>query len=95
MGETAAEIERRLERGEWLRPGDVATLLSVHRMTIDRMIRAGRIRFRLVPGTGKHRECNPEDVRRELVARRVVREGYPEIETGPAPEEEQGQQDGK
>jgi len=90
MGGTAAEIERRLEHNEWLRPGDVATLLSVSRKTVDRLIGAKRIRYRLIPGSGRHRLCNPDDVRQLLVEARKVHGGD---EAGPAPEGEQGQQE--
>ena len=72
MGGTAEEIERRVRAGEWPTPGDVATLLDVGRKTVDRMLTAGLIRYRVKPGTGKHRECHPDDVLRELVRRRTV-----------------------
>jgi len=75
MADTAEEIRRRLDGGEWLRPGDVSILLGVNRKTVDRMIRAGTIRYRLIPGTGRHRICHPDDVRRELSERDEVRTG--------------------
>jgi hypothetical protein len=74
VGGTAEEIEERVKAGEWPTPGDVATLLDVGRKTVDRMLRADPpvIRYRVKPGTGQHRECNPEDVLRELAKRRTV-----------------------
>jgi hypothetical protein len=74
MGGTAEEIERRVRAGEWPTPGDVATLLSVGRKTVDRMLtaRPPLIRFRIKSGTGRHRECHPDDVLRELARRREV-----------------------
>jgi hypothetical protein len=75
VGGAPEEIERRLAAGEWLRPGDVALLLKVDRRTVDRLLRAERIRYRLVPGTGRYRECHPDDVQRELDDRRRVHGG--------------------
>jgi hypothetical protein len=74
MAGTPEEIERRLDGGEWLRPGDVAILLGVSRKTVDRMLSATppAMRWRRKPGTGRYREVHPEDVRRELDARRKV-----------------------
>lgn len=74
MAGTVEDLERRLAAGEWLRPGDVARLLGVARTSVVRMLNADppQIRYRLKPGTGRHRECHPDDVRRELDARRRV-----------------------
>lgn len=72
MGETAAGIERRLDAGEWLRPGEVAIVLGVDRRTIDRMLRSNLLRYRIRPGVGRYRETHPADVRRELDKRRAV-----------------------
>lgn len=74
MASTPEEIERRLDAGEWLRPGDVAILLGVSRKTVDRMLpdQSPTMRWRRKPGTGRHREVHPEDVRRELDARRNI-----------------------
>jgi hypothetical protein len=72
VGGTAEEIERRVRAGEWPTPGDAAILLDVGRKTVDRMLTAGRIRYRVKPGTGQHRECHPDDVLRELARRRTV-----------------------
>jgi hypothetical protein len=74
MGGTADEIERRLDQGDWLLPGDVAILLEVDRSTIVRMLNADppRIRFRRRPGAGQYRECHPDDVRQLLEERRRI-----------------------
>ncbi|MFF0823087.1 hypothetical protein ACFYUR_22220 [Micromonospora haikouensis] len=69
------ELEERLSRGEWLLPGEVALLLSVSRSTVIRVFLnpdPPKIRYRIRPGSGQYRECHPEDVRRELDARRRV-----------------------
>ncbi|HEV2928302.1 MAG TPA: helix-turn-helix domain-containing protein [Propionibacteriaceae bacterium] len=60
-----AAIERRLDDGEWLRPGEVAALFGTTRTSIHRWLRAGRIRHRR-RGPRQDRFLNPEDVRREL-----------------------------
>lgn len=74
MSRTVEDLERALDAGEWLRPGDVARLLDISRAAVVRMLNAEppQIRYRVKPGTGRHRECHPEDVRRELVARRQI-----------------------
>jgi hypothetical protein len=74
MGGTAEEIERRVRAGEWLTIGDIAILLNVGRKTVDRMLKKDPpvIRYRVKSGTGHHRECNPDDVLRELAKRRTV-----------------------
>lgn len=62
------ELIRRLAAGEWLRPGEVAEILRVHRKTVHNMMLPGdgqRIRTAFTGG-GKQRVCNPEDVRRHL-----------------------------
>lgn len=59
-----AEIERKLDAGEWLGPGQVAALFNTSRTSVDRWLRSGRITYRRGP-TGR-RELNPADVRREL-----------------------------
>ncbi|OKI47250.1 hypothetical protein A6A27_10400 [Micromonospora sp. CB01531] len=68
------ELERALDAGEWLRPADVAELLGVSKSTVVRMLNADPpgLRFRRKAGTGRHREVHPEDVRRQLAARRQV-----------------------
>lgn len=65
-------VEQRVRAGEWLRPGDAAVLLGVDRRTVDRMLRAGVMRYRVKPGTGRHREVHPEDLLREWATRRRV-----------------------
>lgn len=67
------EIEQRLDAGEWLRPGEVATLLDVSRTTVHGLLKRGEIRYRATPGG--QRRCNPEDVRRLLDAARRVHGG--------------------
>lgn len=68
------DLEQRLSAGDWLEPAEAAALLDVSKSTVVRMLNADPpvIRFRRKPGTGRHRELNPEDVRRELDARREV-----------------------
>jgi hypothetical protein len=69
-----AELQRRLDAGEWLRPGEVAALLETTRASIDRWIRAGRLGYRS-RGPGGHRVINPDDVRKELDAYRQEHRG--------------------
>jgi hypothetical protein len=60
------ELERRLNAGEWLTPGEVAKLLGVGRTTMHDMLeRGGVIRWTTKPAS-RHRICNPADVRRVL-----------------------------
>lgn len=73
--DTAGEIERRLARGEWLLPGEVAVLLGVDRSTVIRAyLRPDPplIRYRRRPGRGGYRECHPDDVRLVLAERRRI-----------------------
>lgn len=76
MPDDVQAIERRLDAGEWLRPGEVAKLLGVGgrplgRTTVHRYLKSGRIRYRN-RGGGTQRECHPDDVRELLAeARRV------------------------
>jgi hypothetical protein len=74
MGGTPEELELRLDKGEWLLPGDVAILLGVDRSTVVRMLTAEppKMRFRVRAGAGGYRECHPEDVRRELAERHRI-----------------------
>lgn len=74
MSNDVADIERRLNADEWLRPGDVALLLGVARSTVHEYLKAGRIRYRR-KGGGVQRECHPDDVRRLLAEAREVRRG--------------------
>jgi excisionase family DNA binding protein len=76
-----AELERRLNAGEELSPGEVAALLGVGRTTVHDMIRAGKIRYTKTPGG--HRRCNPDDVRRLLDERRQVHGGERPVELMP------------
>lgn len=69
-----AAVERRLDAGEWLRPGEVAVLFDAGRATIDRWIKAGRIGYRR-RGPAGYRVLKPEDVRRELDEYRRERRG--------------------
>lgn len=73
--DTAAQIEARLDAGEWLLPGEVAALLGVDRSTVIRAYLLSDpplIRYRRRPGRGGYRECHPADVRTVLVERRRV-----------------------
>lgn len=75
MAGTVEELEARLDRDEWLLPGEVATLLGIDRTTVIRAYlkpEPPKIRYRHRAGAGGYRECHPEDVRRELAARRQV-----------------------
>ncbi|WP_431897480.1 hypothetical protein [Micromonospora haikouensis] len=72
---TPEELEARLDEGAWLLPGEVAALLDIDRTTVIRAYLKSsppKIRYRLRAGSGRYRECHPEDVRRELDARRRV-----------------------
>lgn len=72
---TADELEARLTQGAWLLPGEVAKLLGIDRTTVIRAYlnpEPPKIRFRRRAGAGGYRECHPDDVRRELDARRQV-----------------------
>jgi excisionase family DNA binding protein len=72
MVDEPAELERRLHaggEGAWLTIGEVAAVLGAARTNVDRMLRGGRLRYKVKVGTGKHRICNPEDVLRELAER--------------------------
>ncbi|MFB9852426.1 hypothetical protein ACFFMR_18790 [Micromonospora andamanensis] len=72
---TVEDLEARLRDGAWLLPGEVAKLLDVDRSTVIRaylLPEPPKIRFRRRAGAGGYRECHPEDVRRELAARRQV-----------------------
>lgn len=62
---TAEDIERKLDAGEWLRPGEAAELLGTSRTTVHRWLTDGRVRYRQRP-LSTRRELHPEDVRRLL-----------------------------
>lgn len=70
-----AELERRLNAGDWLLIGEAAAVLGISRATVDRLLTAGTIGHRIRPGAGSYRECNPTDVRRLLDERRRERRG--------------------
>src|SRR5688572_20525326 len=60
-----AELLKRAEGGEWLRTGDVATLLGISRSSAHRLVVDGTIEHKFRIG-GKQRLCNPDDVLRLL-----------------------------
>lgn len=72
-----AELERRLNAGEWLQTGEVAVLLELGQKTIDRRIAAGQIKTRPKAGS-TWRLCDPEDVKLLLADMR----GAPRPSTG-------------
>ncbi|RBQ05133.1 hypothetical protein DQE82_26655 [Micromonospora sp. LHW51205] len=75
MAGTVEELEARLDRGDWLLPGEVAKLLGIDRTTVIRAYlnpEPPKIRFRRRAGSGGYRECHPGDVRAELDRRRQV-----------------------
>jgi hypothetical protein len=84
MADGAEGLERRVRAGEWLTPGEVAALLGASRATVDRMLTAEPpvLAYRFKPGTGRHREVQPESVLAELERRREVHGGAAE---DPAP----------
>lgn len=69
-----AELPAALERGEWLTTGEVAELLRVDPSTVHRLQDAGRLKYKLRPGTGYNptRECDPLDVAALFAAREEV-----------------------
>lgn len=71
---TGGELGAALERGEWLTTGEVAELLRVDPATVHRLQAAGRIKYKLRPGTGYNptRECDPVDVADEKRRREEV-----------------------
>jgi excisionase family DNA binding protein len=77
MSETS-DLQRRLDAGEALSPGEAATLLKVHRSTVDRLLNRGRLRYTVKPGTGEYREIEPESLRTELARRSQVHGADPE-----------------
>ncbi len=70
-----ADLQRRLDAGDWLLIGEVGALLGISRATVDRMLVAGSIGHRIRPGSGGWRECNPADVRQHLTDRRREHRG--------------------
>lgn len=71
---TAAELRDALAQGEWLSLGEAAIVLDAARNTVHRMLTAVPpvIRFRLKPGSGRHRELHPGDVLAQLERRSRV-----------------------
>lgn len=70
-----AELERRLNAGEWLSTGEVAVLLGTSRWTVIRIVDIGRVidgvEYRIgTRGLGRNRELDPKDVKAILDARR-------------------------
>lgn len=74
MGSDSTDLQRRLDAGERLSPGEAAELLGIHRSTVDRMLKSGALAYYVKPGSGEHREVDPESLRAEL-ARRAERHG--------------------
>lgn len=68
-----AEIERRLDAGEWLGPSAVAKLLGVSRTTVHRLFEDEKLAYRTTPGG--QRRADPADVRRMLEQTRTVHRG--------------------
>ncbi len=73
-----ADLERRLEAGEWLTPGQVAAVLQIGRTTVHAMLRAKTIGHRKKPGLGQYRICNPADVKRLLAESRAETRAEPD-----------------
>jgi hypothetical protein len=83
---TPAELEQRLQAGEWLHPGEVATLFGMTRGAVvywlnnGVMLDGSRFRIRFTKSPGGWRSCNPEDVTRVLAAHRRERiAGEPDV----------------
>jgi hypothetical protein len=83
-GQDQADIEQRMEKGEWLRIGDLMTLFGqpekpASRSSVDRWIRNGAtfgkkrlvIRYKLEPSGD--RICHPDDIAAVLAESRKVR----------------------
>jgi hypothetical protein len=65
MPRSRDELRQALKVGEWLRVGDLATVLGVSASTAHRLLLSGEIGWRYKPG-GKQRAADPADVRRLL-----------------------------
>ncbi|TDC42106.1 hypothetical protein [Micromonospora sp. KC213] len=74
MPRTVDDLRQALDAGEWLRPADAALVIGVSKSVVVRMLTADppKMRYRVKAGTGRHRECHPDDVRREMEARHQV-----------------------
>lgn len=74
MTDPRADLEARVNAGEWLRPTEVATLFDAGRSTIHGWIQRGVLTVRRHP-VNKYRTVNPEDVQRLLAEMREEPEG--------------------
>lgn len=89
--ETAADIERRLREGAWLKPGEVATLFGKSRWAVDYWLRKGvkihgqdeRLMIGYRESPGRHRECDPADIVRLLESYRTRRTTAPRTSSSP------------
>jgi IS30 family transposase len=79
VNQTPEELQRLLDRGDWLTSGQIATLLGRGRTTMWRRLQRPDMRYQLSPGGQK--AYHPEDVRRLVAEAREVRGGEP---AGPA-----------
>jgi hypothetical protein len=61
-------LKARLDRSEWLRPSEVATLLDVSRTKVHNMLTAGTLKFDNLPDS-KYRVVDPASVRPHLPKR--------------------------
>lgn len=77
-----AALRTRVEAGEWLRSGDVSTVLGLSRSTVHRLLTSGEIAWKKRPG-GKQRYCNPADVLRLLKEADELRRGQMPPRTDP------------
>lgn len=68
MSADLADIEKRLNAGAWLRPGEVGALFGRTRWAVNYWMQTGKIGFRKSPGG--HREADPDDVKRILAEHR-------------------------
>lgn len=69
-----AELERRIEAGEWLTAGHVAIVLDVSRSSVVRMLDDGKLGFRKKPGS-RYRMVNPAEVKQMLEESRQEHRG--------------------
>ena len=76
MVQDRAELEQRLDRGEELSPGEVATLVGLGRTTVHDLLESGRLAYTKTPGG--HRRVQPEGVRELLAERRRIHGADPE-----------------
>ena len=74
MPRSRDELRAAVDAGEWLRAGELATVLDVSRTTAHRLLEAGTIGWKVKPG-GKQRLADPGDVRRLLEESERVRRG--------------------